>query len=407
MRHLKTGGLRFFRTLGIGMLIITLMLAGCGGKGDAKSGDKKNNKKAKEAATESVDNSVPITELKVTCPQTFMRVGDEVPLDVQIIPEDASNPKLKWTFSDAEDYIDVSSEGVLTAESGAERNDVTVTAKTTDGSKLEQSFKIKIYPEIDPGQPMIAITFDDGPNPETTNAILDIMGENYARATFFVLGKCAQAYPKEVKREYDLGMEVGSHTWSHSDNPTFPNMSEEQQKKELEDANAAIEKAGVPTPTVMRPPYGANNDRVKNVIKSYNLNIVNWNLDTEDWKYRSSDHTYQEIMKVQDGDIILLHDIHAFNVDAVKRAVPELIDKGYQFLTVTELYNTFYKNNEGYNERNHFDEFVPDGSVHNRPETRMWPSEFNQTDGESSEESTAAEATTQNPILQDDGVEGE
>ena len=233
------------------------------------------------------------------------------------------------------------------------------------------------------------------------------MGENYARATFFVLGKCAQAYPKEVKREYDLGMEVGSHTWSHSDNPTFPNMSEEQQKKELEDANAAIEKAGVPTPTVMRPPYGANNDRVKNVIKSYNLNIVNWNLDTEDWKYRSSDHTYQEIMKVQDGDIILLHDIHAFNVDAVKRAVPELIDKGYQFLTVTELYNTFYKNNEGYNERNHFDEFVPDGSVHNRPETRMWPSEFNQTDGESSEESTAAEATTQNPILQDDGVEGE
>ena len=274
-------------------LVLILSMAACSkAKTSGSGGDGKADKSNKEASTEAADNSVPITDLKVTCPVSIIRVGEDLPLEITIAPEGATNKKLKWSFSEADEYIDVSKDGVLTTEPGAEKHVVKVTAKTTDGSKLEQSFDLRIYPEIDLDRPFVAITFDDGPNPSSTNAILDVMEENYAKGTFFVLGKCAASYPDEVKREYDLGMEVGSHTYSHSDSPTFANMSEAQEKKEIEDTNAAIEKAGVPTPVLLRPPYGAKNDKAKNVIKSYGLSIINWNLDTEDWKYRSSDHTY-------------------------------------------------------------------------------------------------------------------
>ena len=387
-------------------LVLVLSMAACSkAKTSGSGGDKKTDNSNKEASTEAPDNSVPITDLKVTCPVSNIRVGEDLPLEITIAPEGATNKKLEWSFSEADEYIDVSKDGVLTTEPGAEKHVVKVTAKTTDGSKLEQSFDLRIFPEIDLDRPFVAITFDDGPNPSTTNAILDVMEENYAKGTFFVLGKCAVSYPDEVKREYDLGMEVGSHTYSHSDSPTFANMSEAQEKKEIEDTNAAIEKAGVPTPVLLRPPYGAKNDKAKNVIKSYGLSIINWNLDTEDWKYRSSDHTYQEIMKAQDGDIILLHDIHEYNVDAVKRAVPDLIEQGYQFVTVSELYDIFHTNNEGYAKNNDWDELVPNGIVHSRPEQRQWPSSDSQTgtDQTGSEEGTTeAEEATEDPLLLED-----
>ncbi len=402
----KSVNLRSMLALLLALILIMATVAcgkasasGASGKDQAGKGNKE------EAATEAADNSVPITDLKVTCPVSNIRVGEELPLQIEIAPEGATNKKLKWSFSEADEYIDVSKDGVLTTEPGAEKHVVKVTAKTTDGSNLEQSFDLRIFPEIDLDRPFVAITFDDGPNPSTTNAILDVMEENYAKGTFFVLGKCAVSYPEEVKREYDLGMEVGSHTYSHSDSPTFANMSEAQEKKEIEDTNAAIEKAGVPTPVLLRPPYGAKNDKAKNVIKSYGFSIINWNLDTEDWKYRSSDHTYQEIMKAQDGDIILLHDIHEFNVDAVKRAVPELIDQGYQFVTVSELYDIFHTNNEGYAKNNDWDELVPNGIVHSRPEQRQWPSSNSQSAGGqtgSEEEATEAEEVTEAPLLQED-----
>ena len=388
-----------------GMLILILAFAvtACGkSKSSSASGDKKSGN-SQESSTKAPDNSIPIKKLTVTCPEDNIRVGEDVKLKIKILPEDATNTKLKWSYSDAEDYIDISKNGLLSTEAGAENHDVTITAKTTDGSKLEQSFKIRIYPELDPQKPFVAITFDDGPNPSTTNAILDVLEENYAKGTFFVLGKNVIEYPKEVKREYDLGMEVGSHTYSHSENPTFANMSEEQERKEIEDTNDAIDKAGVPKPTLLRPPYGAKNDKAKNVIKSYGLSIITWNLDTEDWKYKSSDHTYQEIMKAQDGDVILLHDIHEYNVEAVKKAVPELIDKGFQLVTVTELYDVFYTNNEGYAEHNDWDKLEPNGIVHSRPEMRKWPSDTEGTGSAAGSES-GEEATTEyvtDPLLED------
>ena len=182
---------------------------------DNKAGNKEGNSaKATEASTEAPDNSVPMTGLKVTALATTIRVGQTMQLKISHEPSNATNTKLKWSCS-KDGMVTVTKDGVLKPGKNAGKNTVKVTATATDGSKLSASFDLRIYPAIDPSKPMVAITFDDGPNPETTTPMLDALEENYAKATFFCLGQNAGYYPETVQREYNLGMEVGTHTYSH------------------------------------------------------------------------------------------------------------------------------------------------------------------------------------------------
>lgn len=296
---------------------------------------KKDDKgSAEETTTKEVDNSKPMTSLTVTAPEGYIRVGETMQLDIKYEPADATNTELKWTCSE-EDMVSVSEDGVLTPDEDSARNTVTVTAETTDGSRLSQSFELRIYPEIDPSKPMVAITFDDGPNPDTTNLMLDALEENYAKATFFCLGSNTTYYPETVQREYALGMEVATHTYSHQQLTTLSGSAlDEEISKAVEANKNAI---GV-APTLMRPPYGSVDKTILEAVKKYGLCCVNWSLDTEDWKTKDADATYQMVMQATDGDVVLLHDIHEYNVAAVQRFVPDLIDQGFQLVTVSELY---------------------------------------------------------------------
>lgn len=300
-----------------------------------KNGSKKGSStKATEASTEKADNSVPMTDLKVSAPATTIRVGETMQLKISHEPSNATNTKLKWTCS-KDGMVTVTKDGVLKPGKNAGKNTVKVTATATDGSKLSASFDLRIYPAIDPSKPMVAITFDDGPNPETTTPMLDALEENYAKATFFCLGQNAGYYPETVQREYNLGMEVGTHTYSHV---VLTNLGASALDSEISKSVTAIENAIGVKPTLMRPPYGAVNKTVLSAVGGYNLCCMNWSLDTEDWKTKNADATYNEVMKAQDGDVVLLHDIHEYNVDAVKRFVPDLIAEGFQLVTVPELY---------------------------------------------------------------------
>lgn len=302
---------------------------------DNKAGNKGGNSaKATEASTEKADNSVPMTDLKVTAPATTIRVGETMQLKITHEPSNATNTKLKWTC-DKDGMVTVTKDGVLKPGKNAGKNTVKVTATATDGSKLSASFDLRIYPAIDPSKPMVAITFDDGPNPETTTPMLDALEENYAKATFFCLGQNAGYYPETVQREYNLGMEVGTHTYSHV---VLTKLGASELDSEISKSVDAIEKAIGVKPSLMRPPYGAVNKTVLSAVGGYNLCCMNWSLDTEDWKTKNADATYNEVMKAQDGDVVLLHDIHEYNVDAVKRFVPDLIAQGFQLVTVPELY---------------------------------------------------------------------
>lgn len=181
-------------------------------------------------------------------------------------------------------------------------------------------------------QKLIALTFDDGPNPATTPHLLDILKENNVKVTFFTLGQKVQLSPSIVKREAKEGHEVSSHTWDHKDLLTC---SPKEQKEEIERASNLVGQISGQKQTLFRPPYGNFN---KEILSLTNLSAINWSVDTNDWRYTSSDPVVQNtLMYAHDGAIILLHDIHSWSVDAVPKIINELKKENYKFVTVSEL----------------------------------------------------------------------
>lgn len=183
----------------------------------------------------------------------------------------------------------------------------------------------------------IAFTFDDGPG-DYTDKLLDALEKYHSKATFFVLGNRVNTYKKQLKREYDLGMEVGSHTWAHKN---LNAISKSAVKSEIFKARDAIEKIIGQNPTVLRPPYGNFN---KTVAKNAGVPMIYWSVDTEDWKHKNVKYVSKYIVKhARDGEIVLLHDIHPTSVDGFIKALPELKKKGFELVTVSELYNIYGK----------------------------------------------------------------
>lgn len=185
--------------------------------------------------------------------------------------------------------------------------------------------------QIDPGQPMVALTFDDGPG-KRTGELLDALEKYNAHATFFMLGQKVPSYEAEVKKMKEIGCELGSHSYDHTN---LVSLDSKGVKKQMSDTDNNIKKAVGSGVTVMRPPYGAINDTVR---KNVGLPMILWNIDTLDWKTRNAKKTINTVMKnVGDGDIILLHDIHTESVDAAIKLVPKLQKAGYQLVTVSEM----------------------------------------------------------------------
>jgi len=194
--------------------------------------------------------------------------------------------------------------------------------------------------EYDPERPAIALTFDDGPSTSVTPIILDVLKENDVRATFFVLGEMAIKAPGIVARAYDIGCEIGSHSYYHVN---LTKLSAEQLHSQIDDVSEMLyEITGEPCKLV-RPPYGSRDDHVRENVP---FPLILWSIDTLDWSTRNSMSKEKSIQAtidsvlnhVKDGDIILMHDIHAETAEAVKIMVPELIARGYQLLTVSQLF---------------------------------------------------------------------
>ena len=198
-------------------------------------------------------------------------------------------------------------------------------------------YRGNISANVNPGRAMVALTFDDGPNPSSSNRILDTLQKYNSVATFFELGRLVNSYPDVVKREEALGCEVGSHTHTH---PNLNNLSAEAIQGELANSKAAFTNALGHDVSLIRPPYGNANDFLKSQLP---YPIINWNVDTLDWKSRNKDAILAEVRKIGnlDGKIILMHSIYETTADAVEVLVPELINQGYQLVTVSEL--AYYK----------------------------------------------------------------
>ena len=193
--------------------------------------------------------------------------------------------------------------------------------------------------DIDPDKPMVALTFDDGPSPDYTEKILDLLAEHGAVATFFEVGNIAEKYPEIIKKEMEYGCEIGSHTYSHSD---LKKLSDDEAKGEIDKANDVfISITGKPA-SLLRPPYGRIGDRSKYA----NAPVVTWSVDTEDWRSRDADAVVQAVLDAGelDGKVVLMHSLYESTYEALKRVLDYLDENGYQCVTVSEL--AYYKHGE-------------------------------------------------------------
>lgn len=192
------------------------------------------------------------------------------------------------------------------------------------------------YSRVAISQPIVALTFDDGPHPSNTPRLLDMLRQRNIKATFYVVGSNAQRYPDILRRMVAEGHEIANHTWNHS---YISKLSNEGIRKELVSSHQAIVAAtGVP-PRTFRPPYGAITAAQKQWIKQeFGYPSIMWSVDPEDWKRPGvSVVTNRILSQTGPGGIILVHDIHAPSIDAMPATLDGLLAKGYRFVTVTQL----------------------------------------------------------------------
>lgn len=200
---------------------------------------------------------------------------------------------------------------------------------------------------------VVALTFDDGPNPPYTTAILEVLEREHVHATFFLVGRAVAAYPSVVRREVRDGDAIGNHTWSHSH---MILMDAAQVRSSLAKTDDAIYLAAGVHTRIMRPPFGARDWLVLDQARSLGYTPVMWSVPlAKDWEEPPAQTIVERILPyVRDGSIIVLHDGNRgivcagpraatrtcdrfSEIDATRLIVESLRSQGYRFVTVPEL----------------------------------------------------------------------
>ncbi len=194
------------------------------------------------------------------------------------------------------------------------------------------------YSSVKTSEKILAMTFDDGPHPSLTPKILDILKERNIKATFFVIGKQVKMYPDIIRRIIAEGHEIGNHTWTHC---SLTSRSDEQIRKELQQSADAVFEVAHVRPQLVRPPYGAINTRIKNLLfTEFGYSTIMWSVDPQDWRRPGvSVVTSRLVSGAHPGAIMLAHDIHPPTILAMPPMFDQLISQGYQFVTVSQLMN--------------------------------------------------------------------
>jgi peptidoglycan/xylan/chitin deacetylase (PgdA/CDA1 family) len=185
-------------------------------------------------------------------------------------------------------------------------------------------------------QKRIALTFDDGPHSVITPKVLEVLRSNEVKATFFVLGNQVKKNPKILAQEVAEGHEIGNHTYSHR---LLTSMTTNLIQSEFFDTQHLIKNAVGFEPELFRPPYGVYRASTKTLLLENHMNtIVLWSIDPEDWKSRDSEKVFNIITnKVQNGSIILCHDIYPTTLNMLPNLIHELKSRGFELVTISQL----------------------------------------------------------------------
>ncbi|MDR7275039.1 polysaccharide deacetylase family protein [Catenuloplanes atrovinosus] len=171
----------------------------------------------------------------------------------------------------------------------------------------------------------VALTYDDGPNPSTTQALLTALRNAGARATFFNTGQRVQQNPGLAQAQVTAGHWVANHSWSH---PHMTQLSAAQMQQELSSTQSAIQQATGVTPRLFRPPYGETNATLQSVASQLGLREVIWTVDSQDWNGASTAQIVSAANSLQSGGVILMHDAYQNTINAVPQIVSNLAARG-------------------------------------------------------------------------------
>lgn len=202
---------------------------------------------------------------------------------------------------------------------------------------------------------LIALTFDDGPRAKTTNRILDVLEANESTATFFLVGYNIEKNEETIKRAAEMGCEIANHSKDHKN---LTKLTYDEICEQVDAPNRMIQSITGTSPKLFRAP-GGNYDGVEADI---GMPIIQWSIDTEDWKYKDASHenrtpeqreadlnkiAKEVIDNAEKGDIVLMHDIYDFTADLCELIIPGLVEKGFKIVTVSDMYEAYGKELKG------------------------------------------------------------
>lgn len=206
--------------------------------------------------------------------------------------------------------------------------------------------EVPIY-SVETEEKKIAISFDAAWGDEYTNDILDILDKYEVKTTFFLVGFWVDKFPEKVKEIDERGHDVGNHSTSH---PYMSKLSEEQILKELNKTGNKIKELTGKEPTLFRPPFGDYNDRLIKVCRKNNYHVIQWDVDSLDWKELGVQPVVDRVTRnVQNGSIVLFHNNAKYVKEYLPLVIEELQKDGYEIVPISELIykEDYYMDNTG------------------------------------------------------------
>lgn len=203
-------------------------------------------------------------------------------------------------------------------------------------------------PKYSPSDKLIALTFDDGPRSSTTNRVLDLLERSGGVATFFLVGYNIPDNAEVIKRAAAMGCSIGNHTKDHK---ILTKCSADTVKAQVNGVNSLLRDMGI-EPTLFRAPGGA----FKGVKDQIGMPLIQWSIDTEDWKFKDASHKGRsaeertaDLNRIADmvfsqakgGSIVLMHDIYDFTADLCEIVIPGLVERGFKLVTVDQLFEAY------------------------------------------------------------------
>ena len=197
---------------------------------------------------------------------------------------------------------------------------------------------VGVHWRVDTPEPLVALTFDDGPTTHYTPAVLDALAQHDAKATFFVIGQHAKAHPALLRRIADAGHEIGNHTWSH---PDLSTLDEPQALAQLGRTHDTLSAITGHAPTLMRPPFGRLGGSTLLAAAHHGYQVVLWSMELHERSRTSAQNARHLTTATTPGSVVLAHDggpgPHSVGVAALPALLSGLTQRGFRFTTVSEL----------------------------------------------------------------------